>query len=111
MMWPITRYSRTNPHRRTAAITRTHKCPNASRSVILMNSWIPGQAVSSRLAGSRIMRGAMLAAFFSALPLQYTKAHDPGLSSLTIRQRTNQLEAILTMAVKDAAQVAGVDEN
>src|SRR5262249_24330613 len=36
---------------------------------------------------------------------------DPGLSSLTIRQRTNGLEATLTLAVKDAAQVAELDEN
>jgi hydrogenase/urease accessory protein HupE len=45
------------------------------------------------------------------LPLQHAKAHDPGLSSLTIRQRTNSLEATLTLAVRDASQLAELDEN
>jgi hydrogenase/urease accessory protein HupE len=45
------------------------------------------------------------------LPIQYAEAHDPGLSSLTIRQHTNSLEATLTLAVKDAAQVADLDQN
>ena len=57
------------------------------------------------------MQGAILAVLFSLLPLQYAKAHDPGLSSLTIRQRTNGLEATLTLAVKDAAQIAELDED
>jgi hydrogenase/urease accessory protein HupE len=45
------------------------------------------------------------------LPLQETTAHDPGLSSLTIRQRTDSLEATLTLAVRDASQLAAIDEN
>src|SRR5437762_6278312 len=76
-----------------------------------MDSWNPGQAASSRLAGSRVARAAILAVLFSLLPLQKTAAHDPGLSSLTIRQRTNSLEATLTLAVRDAAQVAELDED
>ncbi len=76
-----------------------------------MDSWNPGQAASSRLAGSRVARAAILAVLFSLLPLQKTAAHDPGLSSLTIRQRTNSLEATLTLAVKDAAQLAELDED
>jgi hydrogenase/urease accessory protein HupE len=76
-----------------------------------MVSWNPGQAASSRLAGSRVARAAILAVLFSLLPLQKTAAHDPGLSSLTIRQRTNSLEATLTLAVKDAAQLAELDED
>ena len=76
-----------------------------------MDSRNPGQAASSRLAGSRAARGAIFAILFSSLPLQYAKAHDPGLSSLTIRQRPNSLEATLTLAVKDAAQLAELDEN
>jgi hydrogenase/urease accessory protein HupE len=48
---------------------------------------------------------------FSLLSLQDAAAHDPGLSSLTIRQGANSLEATLTLAVKDAAQVAELDEN
>ena len=71
----------------------------------------PGRAASSRLAGSRVARAAIFIVLSSLLPLQYAKAHDPGLSSLTIRQRTNGLEATLTLAVKDAAQVAELDEN
>ena len=71
----------------------------------------PGQAASSRLAGSRVARGAILVVLFSLLPLQYAKGHDPGLSSLTIRQRTNGLEATLTLAVRDAAQLAELDED
>ena len=76
-----------------------------------MDSRNPGQAASSRLAGSRVVRGAILVVLFSLLPLQDAAAHDPGLSSLTIRQRTNSLEATLTLAVKDAAQVAELDED
>jgi hydrogenase/urease accessory protein HupE len=76
-----------------------------------MDSRNPGQAASSLLAGSRVVRAAILAILSSLLPLQYAKGHDPGLSSLTIRQRTNGLEATLTLAVKDAAQVADLDEN
>jgi hydrogenase/urease accessory protein HupE len=76
-----------------------------------MDSRNPGQAASSRLAGSRVARAAIFAILFSSLPLQYAKAHDPGLSSLTIRQSPNSLQATLTLAVKDAAQVAELDEN
>src|SRR5262249_29342668 len=76
-----------------------------------MDSRNPGQAASSRLAGSRVVPGAILVIFFSLLSLQDAAAHDPGLSSLTIQQHTADLEATLTLAVKDAAQVAEIDEN
>jgi hydrogenase/urease accessory protein HupE len=76
-----------------------------------MDSRNPGQAASSRLAGSLVARAAIFVILFSSLPLQYAKAHDPGLSSLTIRQSPNGLEATLTLAVKDAAQVADLDED
>jgi hydrogenase/urease accessory protein HupE len=71
----------------------------------------PGQAQLSRLAGSRLARAAILAVLFSLLTLQETSAHDPGLSSLAVRPATNGLEAILTLAVKDAAQLAELDED
>jgi len=71
----------------------------------------PGQAALSPLAGSRAVQGAILVILFSLLSLQDAAAHDPGLSSLTIQQRTNTLEATLTLAVKDAAQVAELDED
>jgi hydrogenase/urease accessory protein HupE len=38
-------------------------------------------------------------------------AHDPGLSSVTIRPRPNGLEVTLTLAVRDAAQLANLDED
>ncbi len=76
-----------------------------------MHSENPGQAALSRLAGSRVVGGAILAVLFSLLPFQDAAAHDPGLSSLTIRPRTSGLEATLTLAVKDAAQLAELDEN
>jgi hydrogenase/urease accessory protein HupE len=76
-----------------------------------MRSGNPGQEAVSRLAGSRAVPGAILAVLFSLLPLQYAKAHDPGLSSLTIGQRTNGLEATLTLAVRDAVQLAELDED
>ena len=76
-----------------------------------MDSRNPGQAASSRLAGSRVVPGAILVILFSMFSLQDAAAHDPGLSSLTIRQQTNSLEATLTLAVKDAAQVAELEEN
>jgi hydrogenase/urease accessory protein HupE len=76
-----------------------------------MHSGNPSQAASSRLAGPRAVRGAILVVFFSLLALQETTAHDPGLSSLTIRPRASGLEATLTLAVKDAAQLVDLDEN
>ena len=76
-----------------------------------MDSPNPGQAASSRLAESPVARAAILAGLLSLLLLQKAAAHDPGLSSLTIRQRANGLEAKLTLAVKDAAQIAELDEN
>jgi len=75
-----------------------------------MHSKNPGQAALSRLAGSRAVWGAILACLFSSLPFQEANAHDPGLSSLTVQQRTNCLEATLTLAVRDAAQLAELDE-
>jgi hydrogenase/urease accessory protein HupE len=76
-----------------------------------MDSRNPGQAASLCLAGSRAVLGAILAISFSLLSLQDAAAHDPGLSSLTIRQRTNNLEATLTLAVKDAVQLVELDED
>jgi hydrogenase/urease accessory protein HupE len=76
-----------------------------------MHSEDPGQAALSRLAGSRVVGGAIIAVLFSLLPFQDVAAHDPGLSSLTIRPRTSGLEATLTLAIKDAAQLAELDEN
>ena len=76
-----------------------------------MHSENPGQAASSRLAGSRVVRGAILAVLFLLLLLQDAAAHDPGLSSLTICPRTSGLDATLTLAIKDAAQLAELDEN
>jgi hydrogenase/urease accessory protein HupE len=74
-----------------------------------MGSRKPGQAASSRLAGARSFQGAILVIFFSLLSLQDAAAHDPGRSSLTIRQLTYSLEATLTLAVRDAAQLAELD--
>jgi hydrogenase/urease accessory protein HupE len=76
-----------------------------------MRSENPGRAALSRLAGSRAVEGAILATLFSLWPLHDAAAHDPGLSSLTIRAGTSSLEAILTLAVKDAAQLAELDGN
>ena len=76
-----------------------------------MESWNPGQAASSRLAGSRVARAAILALLFLLLPLQKTAAHDPGLSSLAVRSCRNSLEVTLTLAVRDAAQLAELDED
>jgi hydrogenase/urease accessory protein HupE len=76
-----------------------------------MDSRNPGQAASSRLAGSRVGRAAIFTVLFSVLSVQYAKAHDPGLSSLTIRQRTNSLETTLTLAVKDASQLVELDQD
>ena len=76
-----------------------------------MESWNPGQAASSRLAGSLVARAAILAVLFSLLPLQKTAAHDPGLSSLAVRSCRNSLEVTLTLTVRDAAQLAELDED
>ena len=76
-----------------------------------MHSGNPGQAASSRLAGLGAARGAILVVLSSVLPLHETTAHDPGLSSLTVRPRSNDLEATLTLAVRDAAQLAALDDD
>src|SRR5436190_11851542 len=78
-----------------------------------MDSRNPGQAALVRLAGSRVRvaRTAIFRVLLSLLPLQYAAAHDPGLSSLTIRQRTNGLEVVLTLAVKDARQLVELDKD
>jgi hypothetical protein len=76
-----------------------------------MHSRNPGQAASSRLAGPRAVRGAILVVLFSLLTLQETTAHDPGLSSLTICPSPNGLEATLTLAGRDAAQLAELDDD
>ena len=76
-----------------------------------MRSRNPGQAAVSLLAGSCAARAAIFAILLLSLPLQYAKAHDPGLSSLTIRPGTNGLEATLTLAVRDAEQLVDLDEN
>jgi hydrogenase/urease accessory protein HupE len=76
-----------------------------------MDSRNPGQAAWLPLAGSRVARGPIFALLLSLLPLQYAAAHDPGLSSLTIRQHINGLEATLTLAVKDAAQLVELDKD
>jgi hydrogenase/urease accessory protein HupE len=75
-----------------------------------MHSGNPGQ-VLSRLAGSRVVGGVILAALFSLVPFRDAAAHDPGLSSLTIRLSTSSLQATLTLAVKDASQLAELDQN
>ena len=71
----------------------------------------PSQAESPRLAGPRVVRGAFLVLLLSLLPFHDATAHDPGLSSLTIRQRPDGVEATLTLAVKDAAQLVEPDDN
>jgi len=76
-----------------------------------MDSGNPGQAALTLLAGSRTVQGVILVILFSLLSFQDAVAHDPGLSSLTIRQRTNSLEATLTLAVKDAVQLVELDED
>ena len=76
-----------------------------------MHSKNPGRVALSRLAGSRVVGGVILAALFSLVPLQDAAAHDPGLSSLTIRPSASSLQATLTLSVKDAAQIAELDEN
>ncbi len=74
-----------------------------------MHSGNPGQAKLLRLAGPRAFRCAILAVLFLLLP--HAKAHDPGLSSLAIQQHTNGLGATLTLAVRDAEQLAELDDN
>jgi hydrogenase/urease accessory protein HupE len=96
-----------NPRRKTGAITPIHNAATHS----LMRSGNPGQAAILRLAGPRAVRAAILAILFSSLPLQYAKAHDPGLSSLTICAGTNALSATLTLAVRDAEQLVELDED
>jgi hypothetical protein len=77
----------------------------------MMRSEDPGQAASTRLAGRRRARRAIFVLLFSLLPLQQTEAHDPGLSSLAIRQRHDEVEATLTLAAKDAAQLVELDDD
>jgi hydrogenase/urease accessory protein HupE len=75
-----------------------------------MHSGNPGQ-VLSRLAGSPVVRGAILVVLFSLVLLREAAAHDPGLSSFTIRLGTSSLQATLTLAAKDAAELIELDED
>jgi hypothetical protein len=75
----------------------------------MMHIGKPGQAELVRLAGLRVFRGVILVVLFSLLPFQQAAAHDPGLSSLTLRARPNGLEATLTLAVTDAMQLVTLD--
>jgi hydrogenase/urease accessory protein HupE len=77
----------------------------------MMHIGNPGQAALLRLAGLRAVPGAMLVLLFSLLPLESARAHDPGLSSLTVRSGSNSVEATLTLAIRDAAQLANIDDN
>src|SRR5437763_9203360 len=76
-----------------------------------MNSRNLRQAASSLLAELHTAKGGILVllVLFSLLPFQEAAAHDPGLSSLTIRTHPNGLEATLTLAVKDVAQLVALD--
>jgi hydrogenase/urease accessory protein HupE len=76
----------------------------------MMHIGTPGQAALVRLVGLRAVRGAIVVTL-SLLPFQEATAHDPGLSSLTLRARPNGLEVTLTLAVRDASQVAELDAN
>jgi hydrogenase/urease accessory protein HupE len=78
-----------------------------------MHSVNPRHAASSCLAGLSTAQGGILVllVLFSLLPLQEAAAHDPGLSSLTIRPHLNGLETTLTLAAKDAAQLAELDND
>jgi hydrogenase/urease accessory protein HupE len=46
---------------------------------------------------------------FALLPCHHASAHDPGLSSVTVHARPNSIDAVLTFALKDAAQLAELD--
>ena len=75
-----------NPLRKTVAITRIHSTRARCRSLAF-------------------------AVLCSLLPFHQAAAHDPGLSSVTIRLQATSLEATLTLAVKDAAQLADLDQD
>jgi hydrogenase/urease accessory protein HupE len=60
-------------------------------------------------ASNFVRRTSFLSAFLCVITTAF--AHDPGLSSVTIRPRPNGVEATLTFAVKDAAQLAELDDN
>jgi hydrogenase/urease accessory protein HupE len=73
----------------------------------------PRKAASSPLVGLRTARGGILVLLilFSLLPLQEAAAHDPGLSSLTIRPHARDVETTLTLTVRDAMQLVELDDN
>ena len=92
--------------------SRVVRSPAFTRSGIVVTAGgLKAELRTSCLIGTRVVRAAILVILFSAWSLQDAAAHDPGLSSLTIQQRTNSLEATLTLAVKDAARVAELDED
>jgi hydrogenase/urease accessory protein HupE len=53
----------------------------------------------------------VLAVLSSALPFHRALAHDPGLSTVTIRPCPNGMEATLTLALKDAAQLVELEDD
>src|SRR2546430_10007735 len=60
-----------------------------------------------RTGHSQLFAILLCSVTFSASAL----AHDPGLSGLRVRARANGVEATLTLAFKDAAQLAELDED
>jgi hypothetical protein len=78
-----------------------------------MDSRNPGQAASSRLAGSRVARGAILAVCFRCCRFKRPAAHDSRLkqpyASETLQKKVWRLQ--LTAAVRDARKLAELDED
>ena len=70
-----------------------------------MHSRNPGQAASSRLAGTRAAGGTILAVLFSLLPLQYAEAHDPGLSSATVVVGDQEINVVALFHSRDLEQL------
>ena len=70
-----------------------------------MHSRNPGQAASSRLAGTRAAGGTILVVLFSLLPLQYAEAHDPGLSSATVVVGDQEINVVALFHSRDLEQL------
>src|ERR1700761_1637291 len=101
MMWRITKRFHTNPHLKTDAITLTNNSLRVRQRAI---SPLPDAGLNQMrflLNLLRRTRIVWLAFFLGGGFAEVALAHDPGLSSIMVTVKGNQLETIATFARKD----------
>src|SRR5690349_21699101 len=116
MTWPTTRCSPTSPPRRTGEIIITRNASARQRTAAaneqspfsFLSGWqmaiLSTVSTSKHSTGSRL-RPALQGVFalLTTLLTLHAHAHDPGLSTATLRLAPERLEAVLVFSVRDLA--------